>query len=160
MSVLTEQSAIDFVYEEARIIDEKRFDEWYDLFTEDGLYWMPLSRDQTDGLNHNSLFYEDRLLLKVRIERLKNPRSYSQDNPSFCHHVLQLPRVEPNAETTAQLVVRTPFIYVETQRDEQIVLGATAWHHLVEQDNAIRMAMKRVDLVNPDAGFGSIQMFL
>jgi 3-phenylpropionate/cinnamic acid dioxygenase small subunit len=160
MTGLTEANAIDFVYEEARIIDEKRFDEWFDLFTEDGLYWMPLTRDQPDGLNHNSLFYEDKLLLKVRIERLKNPRSYSQDNPSFCHHVLQLPRVEKGVETDAQIVVRTPFLYVETQRDQQIVLGATAWHHLVEEAGHIRMKMKKVDLVNPDAGFGSIQMFL
>ena len=33
-----------FVYHEARLIDEKRFAEWYDLFAEDGLYWMPLTR--------------------------------------------------------------------------------------------------------------------
>jgi len=34
-------SAIELVYREARLIDEKRFDEWYDLFAADALYWMP-----------------------------------------------------------------------------------------------------------------------
>jgi len=52
-------SAIEFVYHEARLIDEKRFDEWYELFTDDALYWMPLARDQPAGEAHTSLFYDD-----------------------------------------------------------------------------------------------------
>ena len=151
--------ALAFVLHEARTLDEKRFDDWYDMFTEDGIYWMPLSRGQPDGLNHQSLFYEDRLLLKVRIERLKNPRSFSQNIPSYCHHVLQQPAVERIDEEAGEIVVRTPFLYLETQRDTQIVLGATAYHHLVRTDAGLRMRLKKVDLVNPDAGFGSIQLF-
>ncbi|MFK7964887.1 MAG: aromatic-ring-hydroxylating dioxygenase subunit beta [Burkholderiaceae bacterium] len=151
-------AAIAFVYQEARIIDEQRFDDWYDLFTEDSIYWMPLTRNQPDGLNHNSLFYEDKLLLKVRIERLKSPRSYSQGVRSYCHHVLQQPMVEQRTNDT--LIIRTPFLYVETQGDDQQVLGATAFHHLILQDGQIRMKHKKVELVNPDAGFGSIQLFL
>jgi len=58
------------------------------------------------------------------------------------------------------LVVRTPFVYLETQGDQQIVLGATAYHHLVQDQSELKMKLKKVELVNPDAGFGSIQMFL
>lgn len=153
------QAACAFVLDEARTLDERRLDDWYEMFTEDGLYWMPLTRGQPDGINHQSLFYEDRLLLKVRIERLKNPRSFSQGMPSYCHHVLQQPAVERRDEAAGELIVRTPFIYLETQRDTQIVLGATAYHHLVQTPEGIRMRMKKVELVNPDAGFSSIQLF-
>jgi 3-phenylpropionate/cinnamic acid dioxygenase small subunit len=156
---ITNESAADFVYREARAIDEKRFDDWYEMFTEDAIYWMPLTRNQPDGINHNSLFYDDRLLLKVRIERLKSPRSFSQAVPSYCQHVLQQPMLERRDPDTGECVLRTPMIYVETRRDEQIVLAATAWHHLVTVDGAIRMRLKKVELVNPDAGFPSIQMF-
>ena len=62
-----EHELIDFVYHEARLLDEKRFEEWYELFTEDGLYWMPLTRDQSEGRTQTSLFYEDRLLLNARL---------------------------------------------------------------------------------------------
>lgn len=148
---------IDFVYDEARLLDDKRFDDWYELFTDDGLYWMPLTRGQPDGLDYQSLFHEDKLLLKVRIERLKNPRSFSQQVPSYSHHVLQMPRIERATDT--ETVLRTPFVYIETQGDAQIVLGATAYHHLVRVDGRLRMRMKKVELVNPDAGFPSIQMF-
>jgi len=153
-----DSAAIAFVYGEARTIDEQRLDDWYEMFAEDGIYWMPLTREQPDGLNHNSLFYEDKLLLKVRIERLKSPRSYSQGVRSYCHHVLQQPMIEQR--TDQAVVVRTPFLYLETQGDDQQVLGATAYHHLITVEGQIRIRLKKVELVNPDAGFGSIQLFL
>ena len=76
---------------EARLIDEQRFDEWLDLFTEDGRYWMPLEMDQTDPILHQSLFYDDMLLMRIRVERLKGARTFSQKPKSRCHHVLQTP---------------------------------------------------------------------
>ena len=84
-----EEDLARFVRREARLIDEKRFDEWLALFTEDARYWVPAAPGQTDPLGHNSLAYEDRLLLELRIERLKSPRAYSQRPPSRCLHVLQ-----------------------------------------------------------------------
>ena len=50
MSAIAEDGElIEFVYAEARLIDEKRFDEWYELFADDGRYWMPLTRGQQSG---------------------------------------------------------------------------------------------------------------
>ena len=70
MSTPTNQQLIDFVVAEANLLDELRFDDWLDLFTDDGRYWMPLAHGQTDPRLHASLMYEDKLLLKVRIARL------------------------------------------------------------------------------------------
>ena len=53
-TAITPDAIREFVYREARLIDEKRFAEWYDLFTEDARYWIPLTRNQTDGVNHTS----------------------------------------------------------------------------------------------------------
>ena len=41
-AVPTNQELIDFVYREARLIDQHMFEEWLALFCEDGRYWMPL----------------------------------------------------------------------------------------------------------------------
>ena len=57
-----DRQLIEFVHWEARLIDEKRFDEWYGLFADEALYWMPLARDQPPGEAHTSLLYEDKLL--------------------------------------------------------------------------------------------------
>ena len=107
MSVPTREEIVDFVYREARLLDEKRFDEWYELFTEDGFYWVPLAPDQVDPLDHTSLAYEDRLLLKLRIERLKSPRAFSQQPASRCHHLLQMPEVEKSDPSGNEHIVRT-----------------------------------------------------
>ena len=149
-----------FVYREARLIDEKRLDEWYGLFAEDALYWMPLVRGQTDPHSHTSLFCEDKFLLKVRIERLANPLSHSQQQPSFCQHVLQQPEVVSRSDETRECSTRTPFIYLETRRDEQFVLGGEAHHRLRWSAGRLEIAVKRIELLNRDAALPSIQMFL
>ena len=153
------QRLVRFVYDEARLIDEKRYDEWYDLFTDDGIYWMPLTRGQPDGLNYTSLLHEDKLLLKVRIERLKSPRSFSQSPPSYCQHVLQAPAVERAEGPAGPWIMRTPFLYAESQLDTQIVLAGVSWHHVVEIERRLRMRLKKVELLNCDAALPSIQLF-
>ena len=149
-----------FVRREARLIDEKRLDEWYELFAEDALYWMPLARGQTDPHSHTSLFCEDRFLLKVRIERLKDPLSHSQQQPSFCQHVLQQPEVVERDDEAGEYALRTPFVYLETRLDEQFVLGGVAHHDLRREDGRLKIAVKRIELLNRDAALPSIQLFL
>ena len=81
-------------------------------------YWVPLQgARQVDPLTHNSLAYEDRLLLQLRVDRLKNPRAHSQHPASHCQHVLQRSLVEGLRMhgATAELVLRTPFLYVEAR---------------------------------------------
>jgi 3-phenylpropionate/cinnamic acid dioxygenase small subunit len=154
---MTDAEVVRFIYREARLLDEKRFDEWYELFTDDGYYWVPLSPGQTDPLAHNSLAYEDKLLLKLRIERLKLPTAYSQKPQSRCLHVLQAPEVE---NTGTGYLARTPFIYTETRGDESQRYAATAWHTLAVVDGVLRIRLKRVDILNADSALPSIQLFL
>lgn len=156
MSV-AEQELIRFVLREARLLDEQRYDAWYDLFAEDGIYWVPLRPDQPDGINHTSLAYEDRLLLRIRIERLKQ-RPHSQRPPSRSHHLLQVPEFEDRSG--AVYVMRTAFHYTEARGEEQQFYVGTATHHLVEDAGRLRIKLKRVDLLNADAALPGIQLFL
>jgi len=161
MSALpSDQQLIEFVYDEARLLDEKRFEEWVELFSEDGLYWMPLTRDQTGGRTQTSLFYEDRLLLNVRIQRLHSPNAFSQAQASWCQHVLQAPRIESRNDDAGAYVLRTPFMYLEVQRDDQQVYAGVAWHHLAMREGRLRLQMKKIDLLNREAALPSIQLFL
>jgi 3-phenylpropionate/cinnamic acid dioxygenase small subunit len=156
----SESRLAEFIYGEARLLDVKRFDAWYELFTDDARYWMPLTRGQPDGRIHTSLFYEDKLLLKVRIERLRHPNAFSQQQPSFCQHVLQLPALEASGPAADDFRMRTPFMYVETQLDAQIVLAGVAYHHLTSIDGTLRIRMKKIELVNCDAALPSIQLLI
>ena len=158
--VPTDQHLVDFVLREARLIDQHRFEEWLDLFTEDGHYWMPLEWGQTDPLLVSSLMYEDKLLLKIRVERLKGNRTFSQKPKSRCHHVLQTPQVDARDEAAGTYTTWTPMHYVETRLDEQQLYAAWATHTVVVEGGRLRIRLKRVDVVNCDAAFGSIQLFM
>ncbi|MCW5622628.1 MAG: nuclear transport factor 2 family protein [Burkholderiales bacterium] len=159
MSTPTREDLIELVYREARLIDEKRFDEWYALFSEDGVYWVPLSPEQPDGIDNASLAYEDKLLLRLRIERLGSPRAFSQQPPSRCLHVLQRPEVEEMDPERNRYVTRTAYLYVESRGEAQQLYGCTARHTLAVIDDALRIRVKRVDLLNSGAALPSIQLF-
>ena len=141
---ITPATLTDFVYAEARMLDALHFNDWLDLFTEDGHYWMPLTHDQTDPRLHTSLMYEDKLLLRIRIERLVGQRTFSQQPKSRCHHLLQAPVVESAGGAD----------------DRQTLFAGWATHRLVVDGGALKIRQKRVDLVNCDAPFANIQLFM
>jgi 3-phenylpropionate/cinnamic acid dioxygenase small subunit len=159
-AVPTDQELIDFVVREARLIDQQRFDEWLDLYADDAFYWMPLEWNQTDPRLTCSLMYEDKLLLSIRVERLKGARTFSQKPKSRCHHVLQIPQVDSRDTAANNYVTWTPMHYLETRLDEQTLYAAWATHHLSVEDGRLRIKLKRVDLINCDAAFGNIQLFM
>ncbi|HEX4260359.1 MAG TPA: aromatic-ring-hydroxylating dioxygenase subunit beta [Acetobacteraceae bacterium] len=154
---MTEAELASFVRHEARLIDEARWEEWLALFAEDGIYWVPLVPGQRDGIQHASLAYEDRLLLRIRIERLRDPHAHAQHPPSRCHHLLGLPECE--AARDGIFEVRTPFHYTESRGDAQEMYVGTVRHHIVETGTGPRIRLKRVDLLNCDAALPSIQLF-
>jgi 3-phenylpropionate/cinnamic acid dioxygenase small subunit len=155
MSV-TKDQLIDFIYEEARMLDEGRFDEWLALWLDDGHYWMPLDYKQTDPDLVTSLLYEDMFMLRLRVERLNGARTFSQKPKSRCHHVIQRPFVDEMDGD--RFVTNTAMHYVETRLDDQFLLALTAQHELRLVDGKLRIANKRVDLLNSDAAFGNIQL--
>ena len=160
MSDIPRQDLVDFVVREARLLDAKQYEEWNRLFTDDGFYWVPLAPGQTDPLSHNSIAYEDKLLLRLRIERLRSPLAYSQKPASRCLHVLQTPEVEKSDPDKGEYLTRTAFMYTETKGEDSQRYAATAWHTLVWKEGRLRIRLKRVDLLNSDAALPSIQLFL
>lgn len=158
--MITPDDLIAFVYSEARLLDEQQFEKWLDLFAEDGRYWMPLEHGQTDRRLTASLMDEDLMLLRIQVERLRGLRTYSQKPKSRSHHLLQQPQVDVFDPEANRYVTWSAMHYVETRVDRQDLYAAWATHELAVIDGALRIRMKRVDLVNCDAAFGSIQLFL
>lgn len=157
MSV-SKDDLIDFIYDEVRMLDEGRYDEWLNLWLPDGHYWMPLDYKQADPHGTTSLMYEDMFLLRVRVERLNGARTFSQKPKSRCHHVIQRPFVDETDDAAGRFVTTTFMHYVETRLDEQCLLALTARHELALVEGQLRIANKRVEIVNCDAAFRNIQL--
>jgi 3-phenylpropionate/cinnamic acid dioxygenase small subunit len=109
MSLPDDSALTNFVLQEARLLDAARYQEWLELFAADGRYWVPLEgAEQVPAQLYNAYADEDRLLLRLRIERLQDPRAWSQQPRSRGQHLLQTPRVE--RREAAQALLHTPFL--------------------------------------------------
>ncbi len=64
-AALDDERAIErFLIGEVRLLDERRFEDWRELFAEDGRYWVPLKPDQKSPDGESSLFFDDRKIMK------------------------------------------------------------------------------------------------
>ena len=139
----------EFLLHEARLLDEAKFDDWLALFTPDAWYWVPSEPDQPDPQHTVSLIYDDRLLLETRVRRLASPRIYSQEPRSRTSRIVANLTLEESGPDHA--LVRSKFMMIEFRRNEQRLFGGTCFHRLVRLEGALRIRLKRVDLLNCDA---------
>jgi benzoate/toluate 1,2-dioxygenase beta subunit len=150
----------DFVFAEAALLDEAKWNEWLDLFAPEGKYWVPLSPDQPDPHEHVSLFYEDRILMEMRIKRLLHPRSFSLEPPLRTSRLvgnLRLKSVDHNARSC---IVGSAFHLLEARGDEQRMIGGFYTHHLSYAGPKLKILQKRVDMINAQAPHEALQVFI
>lgn len=82
-----------FLYREARLLDDRAWDEWLECYSPDVDFWMPAWTDDdaltTDPDSQISLiYYSNRRGLEDRIYRLRTGRSAaSVPEPRTCHAV-------------------------------------------------------------------------
>ncbi len=157
---VTDAALIDLVWREARLLDERRYEEWNALFTADGIYWVPLVPNQPEGLDHTSHLHEDQLLRTLRIERLKSPRAFSQQPRTRALHLLQQPTVESRDAAANRYTTRAVFQYVESQGDETNAFWGVVWHRTRVEEGVLKIELKRVDLINADAALPAVQLFI
>jgi len=138
-----------FLMHEARLLDEARFDDWLALFTADAWYWVPSEPGQDNPHDTVSLMYDDRRLLETRVRRLASPRIYSQEPRSRTSRMIGQVSIEDGGGSAC--TVRSKFVMIEYRRESQRIFAGTTTHRLVLADGGIRIAWKRIDLVDCDA---------
>ena len=84
-----------FLFREARLADENRYDEWFALWTEDVRYWVPVNIDDYDPDEHVSIIYDDRERLELRISRLKSGGAWAQEPQSRMRRLISNIEIEP-----------------------------------------------------------------
>lgn len=148
-----------FLYQEARLLDERRLQDWLALWDPQGRYWVPREHGQADPFDHVSLFWEDRVLREVRVRRLAHARSWSQQPPTRSVRLVGNVSIE-GRDAAGHLIVRSCLVCTEWRR-EQRQLAGTVHHKLVPADgDGWRIRLKRVDLVNCDDMFDNLEVFL
>ena len=133
-----------FVLREARLLDEQRYAEWLELFAADAIYWIPTRPNQASPHEALSIIYEPRALLAVRVERLSRKEMHVQSPPSrTVHHVSA---VEVDGDQ-----VRSALIVAEWRAGEARWFAGRVTHRLRKEASGLRIALKRVDLIDGEA---------
>jgi 3-phenylpropionate/cinnamic acid dioxygenase small subunit len=157
---VTRQALVDFVVHEAQLLDECRFDEWNELFTDDGWYWLPAAPQHDDPLHQASHLYDDTLLRTVHLKRLQSTRAHSQQPPGRCHHLLQTPVVLAMEPAHNRFELRTAFIYTELRAGRTTQLPGVARHRLTLGPQGLRIQLKRVDLLHADTALPAVEFYI
>jgi 3-phenylpropionate/cinnamic acid dioxygenase small subunit len=138
-----------FLFREARLIDERKFEAWAELFTPDALYWVPLRPGQTDFLNEMSIIRDDRAMLDARVARLRHPEAHADSPPVRTVHMLaNIEIVERAGEETR---VAGALLMAEWRDQRQtIYTGRVEWNLVALGEGGYAIRYKRVELVNCD----------
>ncbi len=139
------------LYREARLLDERRFEEWLALFTPDGRYLIPAG-DTEDPEVEPAIADDDHDTLEDRIHRLRSPVTWAQSPPSRTVHVVGGVEVWPGLAPAECRVHATAVVY-ESRGGQTRSFAARCLYVLrrvEERDTPWRIALKRVLLVNRD----------
>ena len=154
------EALCQFLYKEARLLDQRKFEEWNDLFAETGMYWIPLEEDQEDPVNHLSLAYENSMMRQVRINRLNHDRAWSQKPRSRTSHIVSAIVVESVCEASNQLIVGSAFTMAEWRSFGLRTFAGLYTHTLKVSDGRLQILQKRVDLIDSSEAFEPIEVFI
>lgn len=150
-------TAEEFLYHEAALLDDRRFEEWLTLFDEDALYWIPQG-DEPDPIHHVSIAYDDRRRLRERVLRLASGFAHSQDPPSRTCHLIANVRSEPAGDE--ELEVASTLLVAEVRRNVQQIYAGHVRHRLIAREDSFLIRRKVVRLVNSDVPLGNLSFLI
>ena len=146
-----------FLFREAQLADEHRYDEWESLWTDDGVYWVPLAAD-TDPSRDISMIYDNRARIRLRVKQLQTGERHAQLPPSRLSRVVS--NVMIQEEAGGDLVVRSTFVLVESRPDRLTTWAGSATHRLRPTGDSFLMSLKKVLLVNSDRAVPSLAFLI
>jgi len=80
----------DILVLEARLLDDWQLVSWLDLFTEDGVYWIPIE-ETADPIRESSIVYDDRVHREMRVHQLLHEERIAQlPQSSTLRHLSQI----------------------------------------------------------------------
>ena len=137
-----------FLFEEARLLDAGRFEDWLKLYEPQGIYWMPSQPGQTDPLNVASIMYEDHAILSIRVQRLVEARALVLTPMPRTTHLVG--NIEARETEDGEFEAAAAFICVEHQAGKQRLFCGRHAYQLAPYDGSFSIKLKRVALMNSD----------
>jgi 3-phenylpropionate/cinnamic acid dioxygenase small subunit len=137
-----------FVYREARLQDELSYDEWEALWTDDAVYWVPANGDDIDPTRQVSIIFDNRARIATRVKQLHTGKRHSQNPPSRLRRLVS--NVELLGEEEDDILAGANFLVYESRERGVTLWAGRSEYRLCRTDDGLRMARKKVMLVDND----------
>ena len=159
VSAVLRREVEDFIFHEADLADNHRFDEWQALWTEDALYWIPANEDDVDPIKHVSILYEDFDKIETRLFRLKGRRAHAQQPRSRLARVVSNIRVvQGNAPN--EYVGTANFVIGDVRLNRQEIWMGRFTYVLRRVDGQLKMVQKKIVLLGNDMPIGNLTFII
>lgn len=152
------QEVENFLFKEARLLDQGQFNDWLELFTDDTIYWAPCNRYDIDPSQEVSLIYDDKGRMGDRVWRLQSGLAYSQEPASKISHLIS--NIEIGSATAEEVVVHSSFAIFEMRKGTQRTYAGRMEHHLRPSEGSWKISFKKVNLINNDDPIDNLTFLL
>jgi 3-phenylpropionate/cinnamic acid dioxygenase small subunit len=142
----TLEDVTQFIYREARLQDEHRYDDWENLWTDDGVYWVPANGEDIDPEQKMSIVYDNRSRIALRIRQYHTGKRFSQTPRSHLRRLVS--NVEILSDDGAGIVAAANALVFESHTRGDTLWASRNEYTLRRESEGLRMARKKVMLVN------------
>ena len=155
---LSLQTASEFLWAEADMLDRRAYDDWLNIWTDDGLYIVPIERGAEDYADVLNYAYDDAKMRDMRVRRLKS--SFSMSALTASSTVRTVSRFVVLGQTDDEIQLRAAQHLADYRRDNLRMLAADLDVTLRQTDEGIKIARKVVTLVNCEDALNGIGYLL
>ena len=147
-----QHSVEQFLYRQADLLDSKRWQAYIDLFTAEGVYWMPPDRSYKTWEGQPAIFAEDKDLMHVRMGRVLHPDAWSQRPLWETNHVVSNVSIK-KISRNGDVAMSSRFHMMELRRDDVRHFAGTYLHKLKKTNKGYAIKLQRVDMANAQAAY-------
>jgi 3-phenylpropionate/cinnamic acid dioxygenase small subunit len=157
--IVLERELENFLYAEADLLDNRRYEEWLDILAEDIRYWMPLRRNFKFGqesqensreLEELAWFDENKTTLSLRVKQIMTGIHWAEEPPSrISHFVTNIRIVEaaPSIRKPTEVKLSSRFlVYRNRLQDETDILAGKREDVLRRQNEQWKIARRNIFL--------------
>ena len=139
------------------MLDERRYEEWLQLWAEEGIYWVPIN-EELDPHHHVSVIYDDDLRRRQRIGRLRSDAVWAFIPPPETVRVVSNIEVEaePGEQERHEVTVHAKYVLGEFRKERQDVFFARVKYRLRADGGEFRIVLKQVLLINRTGVFEAV----
>lgn len=137
-----------FLYREALLLDRRQFSEWYDLFAEDGRYFVPSMSADSDPTADAYIVYENRKGIQYRVARLQHGSAHTQIPAARTAHMITNVIVEEIGDDEVQ--TSAGYVVFWSRGPSEARFAGHCEHHLRRANGSWQIVEKKVNLLNND----------